>query len=516
MADVTVHATTRRISFTEAPVLLEALALAAAEGGRIPRIVGSPSRTLSARREEEIRSPPPFGACVPRSPSSPNPDHGLGQGENANLFFREKGLREAFDAYATLFGGLVEDHALLAKAPGASMMKVYVDNTNLLRTIADALVTPRLPVSRNPEIWSLRGCRGRLIDPIDLLPLEPPHPIDEEEIERSRQQLPAQVSDLVRNRSLRGTPTFENFRWGVAVAVGWLHVQNVEGMEGDILPAGNWINKYKKKLGLNAEEVSGHCAAIGAHTNGFKTPVGGHVYCYEASKHWLEKEGRSRRFHFILPLCPAHNASTAIMKIKPNFPMLMVNSLESCRAEGDWTRSNGTLGASVNLQGKAGRNATQQPRTARHHLPKFSSQRSSSRPTPQRHASTEEASKASMHWSLLTGGAGLLLPDQLESLSFFDSDDPNEEVDSPTLRSSVTVVRPLPQRHTSTTSSKSDPQSLSRFDIVEETDRPVPSRHSSASSNGSESVPRRSSRYPLRLEQRIRAVFERKDHGSDE
>ncbi|KAJ3019314.1 hypothetical protein HKX48_002210 [Thoreauomyces humboldtii] len=466
-------------------------------------------------RSEKIRVPPPSGACVPRP--APVPAHVLGQQhENSDLFLREQELREAFDAYATLFGGLVEDHALLSKAPGASMMKVYVDNTNLLRTMADALVTPRLPVSRHPEIWSLRGCRGRLIDPIELSSLEAPDVVDEEDVERGRQRLPERVSDLVRNSSRRGTPTFENFRWGIVVAVGWLHVQNVEGTDGDILPAGNWINKYKKKLGFSAEDVSGHCAAIGAHTNGFTTPVGGHVFCYEASRHWLEKEGSLRRFHFILPLCPAHNRNTHVMKIKPNFPMLMVNTFESAKDQGDWTRSNGTLGATVNLQGKAGRSTSYDQTPERDRSSKSLAPRPSARPSLVRHTSnlSGTSSEKPSEWKFVNPGSVALLPDRLSATS------PLDERHGSSVTASA-PLRPLPERHESASSSGSV-DSVVRSPIPGKgvADRPGASRHpsnTSSGSNASESVvPRAVSKSPKSLEQRIRAVFERKDHVSEE
>ncbi|KAJ3152813.1 hypothetical protein HDU89_001016 [Geranomyces variabilis] len=261
-----------------------------------------------------------------------------------NMQDQEERLTAAFDAYAAIFSQLVEDHALLAKAPGEAMMLVHSKNTELLRTIADALVTPTLRTSRAAEVWVLPGCRGGLLgDSINLAPLPAPRQVADCVLEDGRDKLSAPVTGLFRSDSRRGTPTFENFKWAIMVPAGWLHVQKVEGISGDLLPGGNWINKYRKKLELNAEDVNGHCAAIGAHTDGFTTPIGSHVFCYEASKWWLEKEGRRRRFHFILPLCPAHNSSNAVMKIKPNFPMLMVNSLHGSQDERDWTRSNATL-----------------------------------------------------------------------------------------------------------------------------------------------------------------------------
>ncbi|KAJ3181512.1 hypothetical protein HDU87_001122 [Geranomyces variabilis] len=261
-----------------------------------------------------------------------------------NMQKQEESLTAAFDAYATIFSQLVEDHALLLKSPGEAMMLVYSKNSELLRTIADALATPTLPKARAAEAWVLPGCRGGLLgDSIDLAPLPAPREVTDCVLEYNRDELPARVAGLFRSNSRRGTPTFENFKWGIVVPAGWLHVQKVEGISGDMLPGGNWINKYRKKLELNADDVNGHCAAIGAHTDGFTTPIGSHVFCYEASKWWLKKEGRSRRFHFILPLCPAHNSSSAVMKIKPNFPMLMVNSLHGSKGEGDWTRANATL-----------------------------------------------------------------------------------------------------------------------------------------------------------------------------
>ncbi|KAJ3145338.1 hypothetical protein HDU86_000934 [Geranomyces michiganensis] len=234
------------------------------------------------------------------------------QEHDADFVSREQFLREAFDVYATTFCELVRDHALLTVAPGQSMMQVYLDNIDVLRTMPDALATPRLPASRAPETWALAGRTDGLTDPIDLLPLPSPREIPQEAIERDRQTLPDRVADLLRNHSQRGTPTLANFRWGIVVPVGWVHVQNVEGMESDALPGGTWIYKYRRKLGLKGEEVSGHCAAIGGHTNGFTTPVGAHVFCFEASKFWLEKEGRLRRFHFIIPLCPAHHRSNDV------------------------------------------------------------------------------------------------------------------------------------------------------------------------------------------------------------
>ncbi|KAJ3166030.1 hypothetical protein HDU88_003573 [Geranomyces variabilis] len=145
-----------------------------------------------------------------------------------NMQEQEERLTAAFDAYAAIFSQLVEDHALLAEPPGEAMMLVHSKNTELLRTIADALVTPTLRKSRAAE----------------------------------------------------------NFKCAIVVPAGWLHVQKVEGISGDLLPGGNWINKYRKKLELNAEDV---------------------------------------------------------MKIKPNFPMLMVNSLHGSQDERDWTRSNAML-----------------------------------------------------------------------------------------------------------------------------------------------------------------------------